>query len=116
MVYFLETKLLEPKSLVYSLQNVFGIGKYQALKLCKQVGYSSNLLVENLSEDQISKLLKLIEGSDLKVSTDLKKFKLFVSKQLIDIKSYKGLRKVRGLPIRGQRTHTNANTAKQIRI
>ena len=93
-------------------KKIFGLGKYQSFNFCKKIGYSSNFKIRNLSEDQILKLLKLIELSDLKITSDLKKLKVFVSKRLVAIKSYRGLRKIRGLPIRGQRTHTNAKIAK----
>lgn len=112
MVYFLETKLVESNSVAYALKKIFGLGKYQSFNFCKKIGYSSNFKIRNLSEDQILKLLKLIELSDLKITSDLKKLKVFVSKRLVAIKSYRGLRKIRGLPIRGQRTHTNAKIAK----
>ena len=50
---------------------------------------------------------------ELKITSELKKSQVFALKKLVDIKSYRGLRKIRGLPVRGQRTHTNAKTAKQ---
>ena len=115
MVYILETKLSESDSVFYALKNIFGIGQYQSVKFCKQLGYSSNLKIKDLPEDQILKLYKLIELSGLQITSDLKKHKIYVSKRLTSIKSYRGLRKIRGLPVRGQRTHTNAKTAKKIR-
>lgn len=114
-MYFLETKLIESDLLAYALKKIFGLGKHQSFKFCKQLGYSFNLKVKDLSEEQSLKLLKLIEFSNLKITSDLKKLKLFTSKRLISIKSYRGLRKIKGLPVRGQRTHTNAKTAKTIR-
>lgn len=116
MTYILETKLLESLSVLNALKNIFGIGKTQSLLLCKNLGYSSNLKVKDLSEEQVFKLLKLIESLDLKTTSELKKMKILISKRLTSIKSYRGLRKIRGLPVRGQRTHTNAKTCKKVRI
>jgi small subunit ribosomal protein S13 len=112
MIYLLETKLVENKSIFFALQNIYGIGKFKSSLLCKQLGFSTNLKVKNLSEDQILKLLKLIENSNLFITSDLKKFKLLIIKNLVLIKSYKGLRRINGLPVRGQRTHTNGKNAK----
>jgi small subunit ribosomal protein S13 len=58
-------------------------------------------------------LLKLIESSDLIITSDLKKLKQIVTKKLVAIKSYRGLRRIDGFPVRGQRTHTNAKIAKK---
>lgn len=115
MIYILETKLSEQDSIYYALKNVYGINKFQASLFCKKLGFTLTLKVKDLSEEQILKLLKLIELSDLKITSDLKKLKIFITKRLASIKSYRGLRKIRGLPVRGQRTHTNAKTSKKIR-
>ena len=58
------------------------------------------------------KLIKTIENTNLKVTGELKKLQIFTLKNLIDIKCYKGLRRIKGFPVRGQRTHTNARTAR----
>jgi small subunit ribosomal protein S13 len=115
MVYILETKLFENKSIVFALNNIYGIGRYQSLIICKKLGFSTNFKVKNLSEEQIKKLLKIIYNSNLMITSDLKNLKNLILKNLVSIKSQRGLRRIRGLPIRGQRTHTNARTAKKIR-
>ena len=66
-----------------------------------------------MSFDQINKLIKSIERSDLVITSELKKLQSLFLKNLVNIKSYRGLRKIQGLPVRGQRTHTNAKTAKK---
>ena len=78
------------------------------------MGFSRNFKVKNLSKEQINKLIKTIEHLNLKLASDLKKSKILNTKKLISIQSYKGLRKIRGLPIRGQRTHTNAKTSRKL--
>ena len=113
MVYLLENDLKKDKPLYIALQNIYGIGKKQAIYFCKKLGLSTNLKVHELSTLQKNKLERFIENSDLKINSDLKKFNVSINKKHLIIKSYKGLRKYRGLPVRGQRTHTNAKTAKK---
>ena len=79
MVYILETKLTENKSIFFALKNVYGIGKSKSFLICKQLGFSYNLKVKDLSNEQISKLLKLIESSNLMITSDLKKLKNLVT-------------------------------------
>jgi small subunit ribosomal protein S13 len=58
-------------------------------------------------------MLQLVESLNLSLNNELKKLKSITLKKLVNIKSYRGLRRVRGLPVRGQRTHTNAKSAKK---
>jgi len=113
MVYLLETKLSERKSIFFSLIKIYGIGKANAFNLSKKLGFSPNLKVKDLSVSQIAHLIKLIETSNLVVNVELQKLQTFTLKKLISIKSYRGLRRLKGLPVRGQRTHTNAKTAQK---
>lgn len=80
---------------------------------CKKLGFSINLKVKNLNQEQITEMLQLIESLNLSLNNELKKLKSITLKKLVSIKSYRGLRRVRGLPVRGQRTHTNAKSAKK---
>jgi small subunit ribosomal protein S13 len=113
MVYLFESELIENKSIIFSLINVYGIGKANANLICKKLGFSKNLKVKNLSKDQLNQLVKTIESLNINLASDLKKIKLLITKNLISIKSYRGLRRNQGLPVRGQRTHTNARTARK---
>ena len=113
MLYLLETKLPENKSVQFALTNVYGIGQSTASILCKKLGFSVNLKIKNLTQEQIVDLLQLIESSNLILNNELKKLKALTLSNLIAIKSYKGLRRVRGLPVRGQRTHTNAKSSRK---
>jgi small subunit ribosomal protein S13 len=115
MIYIFESDIPENKSVYTSLTSIYGIGKYRSKLLCKILGLSLNFTSENLSKEQINKLIKTVELLSFSLSSDLKKIKVLISKKLISIKSYKGLRHYQGLPVRGQRTHTNAKTAKKIR-
>jgi small subunit ribosomal protein S13 len=115
MVYLFESELPENKSILLSLTHIYGIGKSNSFFICKKLGFSRNLKIKNLSKEQTNKLLKTIESSNFELAGDLKKIKLLTLKKLISIKSYKGLRRHQGLPVRGQRTHTNAKTARKRR-
>lgn len=113
MIYLLESELPDNMSVFFALQRVYGIGKKNSSLICKKLGFSINLKIKNLSKDQITDILNLIEFLNLIIASDLKKIKNLVIKNLISIKSYRGLRRIQGLPVRGQRTHTNAKTARK---
>ena len=115
MLYLLETKLSERKSIVFALTQIYGIGKSTAFLICKKLGFSVNLKVKDLTQEQTVEILQVVELMNLTLNNELKKFKSLSLKKLIAIKSYRGLRRVRGLPVRGQRTHTNAKSAKKNR-
>lgn len=113
MLYLLETNLLDRKSVFFALSKVYGIGKSTAFSICKKLGFSINLKIKDLNQEQIAEILQLVDSSDLSLNNELKKLKSLTLKKLVNIKSYRGLRRIRGLPVRGQRTHTNAKSAKK---
>lgn len=112
MIYLFESEIHENKSIFFSLNYIYGLGKYTSFLVCKKLGFSKNLKIKSLSKEQINKLIKVIASSNLLLATELKKSNLLTAKKLVSIKSYRGLRKNQGLPVRGQRTHTNARTAR----
>merc|ERR1712004_610141 len=91
----------------FELRNVYGLGKKTSFFICKKLGFSKNYLVYNLSSDQVLKIINLIEKSSLLIGSNLKNFQRLLLINLINLKVYKGLRRIKGLPVRGQRTHTN---------
>ena len=113
MIYIFETNLSANKPIFFALQKIYGIGRSQSLKICKLLGFSKNFKLTDLTGDQIKKLIKTIENLNLIITTELKKQKSFSLKQLVNLKTYKGIRRINGLPVRGQRTHTNGKTAKR---
>ena len=115
MVYLFETELPRDKSIFFALTHIFGMGESNSFLLCKKLGFSKNLKVKNLSKEQINKLVSITGLSNLILIDELKKFKMFKIKKLLSIKSYKGFRLKQGLPVRGQRTHTNARTSRKRR-
>jgi small subunit ribosomal protein S13 len=113
MLYLLETKLPENKSVFFALTNVYGIGKNTAFLICKKLGFSMNLKTKDLTQEQVVDVLQLIDSLNLTLNNELKKLRSLTLKNLVSIKSYRGLRRVRGLPVRGQRTHTNGKSSKK---
>ena len=92
------------------LTYVFGIGPSTAQDLCDKVGVDRDTQVKDLTEDEVIKLRQAIE--DLDVEGDLRRERSQNVKRLMEIGSYRGLRHRRGLPVRGQRTKTNARGRK----
>ena len=81
--------------------------------ICKSLGYSVNLKIEQLLKEQLNQFVKFIESSSLILNNDLKKLSYKIFKNLISIKSYRGLRRLNNLPVRNQRIHTNIKTVKR---
>lgn len=113
MVYILETKLPKKKSVLIALTSIYGIGIKTSLDICQKLGFSLNFKTINLTEEQILKILKLIKSLRLTTTNELKQLKFQELKNLIEKKCYRGIRRVRGLPVRGQRTHTNAKSSRK---
>ena len=99
------------KRVEIGLTYIFGIGRTRAAETPKAAGISPDTRVKDLSEDEVSKIRKVIQ-EDFKVEGDLRKDTSQDIKRLMEIGCYRGLRHRRNLPVRGQRTHTNARTRK----
>jgi len=99
------------KRLEISLTYVFGIGRSTAALICQQTGLSPDTRVRDLTEDEVAQLRNFIEAN-LKVEGDLRREIQGHIKRKIEIGTYSGIRHRRGLPVRGQRTRTNARTRK----
>lgn len=99
------------KRLEIALTYVYGIGQTTAKNICSSIKISPDKKVDMLGEDEISKLRAHIE-KEYTVEGDLRREISMNIKQLIDIASYRGIRHRKKLPVRGQRTHTNARTRK----
>ena len=93
------------------LTYIFGIGRSTANKILAEVKVSPDTYVRDLTEDEVSKLRDIID-SDLTVEGDLRRERSQDIKRLQEIGCYRGLRHRRGLPVRGQKTKTNARTRK----
>jgi small subunit ribosomal protein S13 len=93
------------------LTYIYGIGRSRATSILKEAEVSVDSRIRDLNEDELSRIRSVIEGQG-EVEGDLRKRVQMDIKRLMDIGAYRGLRHRRGLPVRGQRTHTNARTRK----
>ena len=98
------------KAIAYALPYIYGIGLHTAKIICARVNIPPDRKVDELSENDVKSLRETIET--FKVEGDLRREVQQNIKRLMDLGSYRGLRHRRGLPVRGQRTHTNARTRK----
>ena len=94
-----------------ALTYIFGIGDPRALKILEKANVDAFKKIQDLGEDEVNRIRQVIEGEGL-VEGDLRKEVSMSIKRLIEIGSYRGSRHRRNLPVRGQRTHTNARTRK----
>ena len=99
------------KRLEVSLTYIFGVGRTTARTVCDASGISADTRVRDLTDEEVAKLRTFID-QNLKVEGDLRREVAGDIKRKIEIGSYQGLRHRRGLPVRGQRTRTNARTRK----
>ena len=99
------------KRIEIGLTYIYGIGRSQANNILSSTGVPPDTKVRELNDDQVNKIRKVIEEQH-RVEGDLRKEISFNIKRLMEIGAYRGLRHRRGLPVRGQRTHTNARTRK----
>ncbi len=93
------------------LTYIYGIGRSRSQSLLRRAGVSADKKVRELTEDEVNRLRHLLEEEG-SVEGDLRKELSMNVRRLIEISSYRGLRHRRNLPVRGQRTHTNARTRK----
>ena len=100
------------KKVPFSLRYVYGIGLSQARNICEKAGIDQEIRVNDLNEDQEVSIRKAIEDLGIKVEGELRSEIAMNIKRLKDIGSYRGLRHRKSMPVRGQRTKTNARTRK----
>jgi small subunit ribosomal protein S13 len=99
------------KHVVIALTYIYGIGNPRAARILDQAKVDPMKKVQDLGEDEVNRIRQVIEGEGM-VEGDLRKETTMNIKRLIEIGSYRGYRHRRNLPVRGQRTHTNARTRK----
>ena len=103
--------LPKDKKVEIGLTYIFGIGRASALEILGKAGIDTNLRIRDLADSDVNKLRQVIE-KEYRVEGALRTEVAMNIKRLMDIGSYRGIRHRRGLPVRGQRTHTNARTKK----
>ncbi len=99
------------KRVEIALRYIYGIGPANSKIICDEVGIVSHCRVHELTDDQVLKIREAID-KNYKVEGDLRREVAMNIKRLVDLGCYKGLRHRKGLPVHGQRTHTNARTRK----
>ena len=99
------------KRVQVALTYIYGIGQTTALDICQRLDIPAERRVNELMEDELTRLREMID-SDVVVEGDLRRKIAMDIKRLMDLGCYKGLRHRKSLPVRGQRTHTNARTRK----
>ncbi|MCB1178001.1 MAG: 30S ribosomal protein S13 [Leptospiraceae bacterium] len=111
MARFSGVDIPKEKRIVVGLTYIFGIGRPTSIEILKKAGVEESIRVKDLSESQENSIRKVIE-EDYQVEGDLRSEIQLNIKRLMDIGCYRGLRHRKGLPVRGQRTKTNARTRK----
>lgn len=104
--------LPKEKRIEIALTYVFGIGRTTATKILASAGVSPDIRVKDLSDEDEAKIRETIEKNGILVEGDLRRRVALNIKRLVEIYCYRGIRHRRGLPVRGQRTKTNARTRK----
>ncbi len=99
------------KKIFVSLSYIYGIGRSNSLDILKQARISPDVRAKNLTDDEVSRIAAIIQ-KDYKVEGNLRRDLALNIKRLMDIQSYRGSRHKKSLPVRGQRTRTNARTRK----
>jgi len=99
------------KRVLIALTYIHGIGKVTSKSICDAAGVNVSTRVNQLSEQEVASIRQHIDGNVM-VEGDLRRERTINIKRLMDLGCYRGLRHRRGLPVRGQRTHTNARTRK----
>jgi len=114
MLHIFNKTISNSKSILYSLIILYGINKFQSKKICKNIGINPQITLNKLKNNHVNRIIIYI-NKNLKVEQLLKKSKIDKLNELLEIKSNRGIRQNLGLPVRGQRTHTNAKTSKKLK-
>nr|YP_009233116.1 ribosomal protein S13 [Phytophthora polonica]AMB20921.1 ribosomal protein S13 [Phytophthora polonica] len=114
MLYIFNKTISDSKSILYSLTVLYGINEYLSKKICKNIGINPQITLNKLKNNHVNRLINYI-NKNLKIEQLLRKAKTERLNDLIEIKSNRGIRQSQGLPVRGQRTHTNAKTSKKLK-
>ncbi len=100
------------KRIEIGLTAIYGIGRSTAMEILERAGVNPDIRVKDLSDDDVAKIREILAGDEYKVEGDLRRDMALDIKRLVEIGCYRGMRHRKGLPVRGQRTKTNARTRK----
>jgi len=102
----------DKKRIEIALTYIYGIGQFLSKKILEGTGINPDIRTEKLSEEQLNKLRGIIEAKKFKIEGDLRREKMMNIKRLKEIGCYRGIRHIKGLPVRGQQTKTNTRTVR----
>ena len=102
---------LPNKPVAIALTYIYGVGRTSAVKICEAANVAGDIRANDLGDDELARIRDVIDR-DFMIEGDLRRETAMNIKRLMDMGCYRGLRHRRGLPVRGQRTHTNARTRK----
>jgi small subunit ribosomal protein S13 len=106
---------MKNKYLIQGLCSVYGIGNFLSMKICRSLGFQKRFLLKNISDEQIFHLGQSVEEWNILLKGDLQRWLKQRIEGLLVLKTFRGIRHKQGLPVRGQRTHTNAKTQKKLK-
>lgn len=112
---FLKKKKFNKTSIFQNLKTIYGIGSNSANLICQNTGFNPITTLKILREDQLYKLFSYIEKEYFLIEANLKFYQKENLSYLLKVKNIRSIRNRIGLPVRGQRTHTNANTKSKLR-
>jgi small subunit ribosomal protein S13 len=110
MVRIAGINIPENKRIEIALTYIYGIGPFLSKGILTKAGVDFNIRTKNLNDSQVAKLREIIEGGKYKIEGDLRREKMMNIKRLKEIGCYRGIRHIKGLPVRGQNTKTNNRT------
>nr|YP_011007878.1 ribosomal protein S13 [Agarum clathratum]WBP69709.1 ribosomal protein S13 [Agarum clathratum] len=116
MPFIIGTSIPEDKVLVQSVSHIYGIGLSQSKILCKKAGFGSDSRGNHITFSKGKNLENLAEATPLPLGADLRRFTNDKIRRLCILSTYRGLRHRKGLPVRGQRTHTNAKKRPPLKL
>ena len=102
----------DKKRIEIALTYIYGIGRSLSRQILKKAKIDFDIRPEKLSEEELNRLRGLIENKEYKIEGDLKRARMMNIKRLKEIGSYRGIRHIKGLPVRGQQTKTNSRTVR----
>lgn len=112
MVRIAGINIPDKKRIEIALTYIYGVGTSLSRKILDDMGISPDIRTEKLSEEQVNKLRQAVEGGKFKIEGDLRREKMMNIKRLKEIGCYRGVRHIKGLPVRGQQTKTNTRTVR----
>lgn len=113
---FLKKKIFNKTTILQNLTTIYGIGRNSAINICHATGFNPITALNLLREDQLYKILATIEKNFFLIETNLKFYNKENHLYLARVKNIRAVRNRLGLPVRGQRTHTNAKTKLKLKI